>query len=211
LRALVTGFDPFGGEALNPSQAAVLALPARIGSLEIATAILPTSFAGADAALAAALDRIRPDLVLGVGLAGGRAALSLERVGLNIDDARIPDNEGALPVDRRIVADGPPALFATLPIKAAVQALRAAGLPAEVSNSAGTFVCNHLLYRALHLGISGGFRAGFLHVPYLPQQAARHGSAPSMAIEHMIQGITIILAISAETRVDLAVAEGALD
>ncbi|HEV2302733.1 MAG TPA: pyroglutamyl-peptidase I, partial [Stellaceae bacterium] len=139
MKALVTGFEPFGGERVNPSMEAVRRLPARLGGLEVATRILPTVFGLAWARLAAALDESEPDLVLCVGEAGGRAELSLERVAINLEDARIADNDGNQPTGRPVVADGPAAYFATLPLKAAVAALTRAGLPAAVSNSAGTF------------------------------------------------------------------------
>lgn len=212
MRALVTGFEPFGGETINPSSAALGRLRPRLGPLEVATAELPTAFARAGAALANALDRFDPDIVLAVGQAGGRSALALERVAINVIDAASSDNDGARLIDQPVVAGGPAAYFATLPIKAAVAGLRQAGLPALVSNSAGTFVCNQVLYLLLHRAASGGrFRAGFLHVPYLPQQAAAKRDMPSLALEHIAQGIEIVLAITAERGVDIALAEGALD
>jgi pyroglutamyl-peptidase len=138
--------------------------------------------------------------------------LSLERVALNIDDARIPDNDGNQPVDQPVVSDGPAAYFATLPIKAAVAALREAGIPAAVSNGAGTFLCNHVFYGLMHEAASGGgrFRGGFLHVPYLPRQAARQPGAPSVALQQIVEGIEIILATAAAHSADLVVSEGAL-
>jgi pyroglutamyl-peptidase len=211
MKALVTGFDPFGGDSINPAQLALARLRPMLGPLTIVTRAMPTVFGRALEVLEQALDETRPDLVLAVGQAGGRAALSLERVAINIDDARIADNDGNRPIDQPVVAGGPAAYFATLPIKAAVQALRQAGLPAIVSNTAGTFVCNHLFYGVMHqAALRGGMRAGFLHIPYLPQQALRDPGAPSMAIEHIVQGIEIILAVSAARDVDLVLAEGEL-
>jgi pyroglutamyl-peptidase len=162
--------------------------------------------------LRAAIAAAQPDIVLCTGLAGGRAGLSLERVAINIDDARIPDNGGNQPIDRAVVAGGPAAYFATLPIKAAAAALREAGLPAAVSNTAGTFVCNHVFYGLMHEAAIGGdrFRGGFLHVPYLPSQAARLPAAASMALEQIVEGIEIILQVAAARIDDLAVSEGAL-
>jgi pyroglutamyl-peptidase len=151
MKVLVTGFEPFGGESVNPALEAVLRLPSGLGALEIATRPLPSVFGRALAALEDALVTTRPDIVLCVGQAGGRAELSLERVAINVDDARIPDNDGQQPLGRPVVAGGPAAYFATLPIKAAVRALREAGLPAAVSNTAGTFVCNHVFYGLMHL------------------------------------------------------------
>src|SRR6266851_2357198 len=146
MKALVTGFEPFGGEPINPALEALERLPPRLGAVAIATRVLPAVLGQALDALEEAVREPAPDIVLCVGLAGGRAALSLERVAINIDDARIPDNKGRQPIDLPVVAGGPAAYFATLPIKAVVAALREAGLPAIVSNSAGTFVCNHVFY-----------------------------------------------------------------
>lgn len=210
MKALVTGFEPFGGEAVNPAAEAMVRLRTRLGPLAVETCVVPTVFGQALRALEAAIDAARPDLVLCVGQAGGRPALSLERVAINVDDARITDNAGQQPIDRPVVPGGPAAYFATLPIKAAVAALRHAGLPAIVSNTAGTFVCNHLFYGLMHLAAQRGntLRGGFLHIPYLPQQAQRHAGAPSMALEHIVQGIEIILATAAERTDDLPLAEG---
>jgi len=216
MRALVTGFEPFGGEPLNPAGEILPLLPSRLGALTLATRLLPTAFGRAIEALNAAVKATAPDIVLCVGLAGGRDALSLERVALNLDDARIPDNAGQQPIDQPVVTGGPAAYFATLPIKAAVAALRDAGLPAIVSNTAGTFVCNHVFYGLMHLAATRhpGLRGGFLHVPYLPSQAARHASsgsgAPSMALADIARGVEIILAVAAARADDIAAAEGAI-
>lgn len=212
MQALVTGFEPFDGDPINPSLEALRLLPERLGALTVATAPLPTAFGRALDIMSAAVAERVPDIVLGVGLAGGRAGLSLERVALNLDDARIPDNSGQQPIDRAIVMDGPPAYYTTLPIKAAVAALRAAGLPAAVSNTAGTFVCNHLFYGVMHLAATRrpAMRGGFLHVPYLPCQAARLDGAPSMALDDIVRGILIVLETAASRRDDIAAAEGAI-
>ena len=216
MKALVTGFEPFGDDSINPALEALRCLPARFGRLEIATWILPTAFGLSLDALDDALAATHPDLVLCVGLAGGRAALSLERVAINLDDARIPDNAGRQPIDCAIAADGPAAYFATLPIKAAVAALRQAGLPAIVSNTAGTFVCNHVFYGLMHRAatIQPAPRGGFLHVPYLPTQAARGANsssdAPSMALADIVRGIEIVLAVAATRTEDIATREGAI-
>ena len=212
MKALVTGFEPFGGEKINPAFEALGRLPARLGALAIETRTLPAVFGQALDALEEAVRATAPDIVLCVGLAGGRAALSLERVALNIDDARIPDNRGRQPIDLPVVAGGPAAYFATLPIKAAVAALRDAGLPAIVSNSAGTFVCNHVFYGLMHLAATRrlDFRGGFLHVPFLPSQAARQDGASSMALDDIVRGIEIVLTVAASRRDDIAAAEGAI-
>jgi pyroglutamyl-peptidase len=197
VKVLVTGFDPFGGESSNASLEAVRRLPARIGALEIATAVLPTSYRRSLPDLEAAIARSGPQIVLCVGQAGDRAALCVERVAINIQDARIPDNDGAQPLDAPVVTGGPAAYLSTLPVRAAVAALRAAELPAQLSMSAGTFVCNHVFYGLMHLAATRGraFRGGFLHVPCLPQQAA--GSAPVLALDDIVSGIRIVLEASA--------------
>ncbi|MBU6499596.1 MAG: pyroglutamyl-peptidase I, partial [Rhodospirillales bacterium] len=184
MKALVTGFDPFGGEAVNPSLEVIRRLPPALGGMGLATQCLPVGFAAALPVLHAAIAREAPDIVLALGEAGGRSELSPERVAINVQDARIPDNAGDQPVDRAVVAGGPAAYFTTLPIKAAAAAMRAAGLPVQVSNSAGTFLCNHVFYGLMHhAAVTGGrWRGGFMHLPYLPEQAAGHARAPSMAI-----------------------------
>ena len=206
MKALVTGFEPFGGDSVNPSFEALAALPAHIGELAIETEVLPCRFGVAISMLEAAISARAPDIVLSVGLAGGRSELSLERVAINVDDARIADNAGHQPVDRPIVPGGPTAYFATLPIKAAVAAMRDAGLPAAVSNTAGTFVCNHVFYGLMHLTATrfAGIRSGFLHVPYLPRQAALLPGTPSMALADIVHGVEIILSVAVARRDDIA-------
>ena len=198
MRALVTGFEPFGGSSVNASIEAVRRLPPRMAALEVATAELPTSYARAHAALAAAIERIEPDLVLCVGQAGERAALCMERVAVNVQDAEIADNDGARPADVPVVAGGPAAYLATLPVRAAVAALQAAELPAQISMSAGTFVCNHVFYHLMHLATTGPriFLGGFLHVPALPGHRA--GNLPSMPLEDIVRGIETVLEVSAK-------------
>jgi pyroglutamyl-peptidase len=212
MKALVTGFEPFGGDRVNPSFEALPLLPSRLGAIDIATQALPVVFGAALPALRSAIAATGPDIVLCVGLAGGRTELSLERVAINVDDARIPDNDGNQPIDQPVVSGGPAGYFATLPIKAAVAALRQAGIPAAVSNSAGTFLCNHVFYGLMHEAAKGGgrFRGGFLHVPYLPSQGARQPGVPSMALEPIVEGIEIILATTAARSADIVVSEGAL-
>ena len=210
MKALVTGFEPFGGDAINPSSLAVGRLKQQYGSVIVHTATLPCSFERSTRVLQDVIEKVTPDIVLCVGLAGGRSELCLERVGINVQDARIRDNDGKQPIDKPVVEGGPAAHFATLPIKACVAAMRQAGLAAAVSNTAGTFVCNHILYALMD--IAGRhptlLRGGFLHVPYAPEQIAKVGSAPSMSIADVTRGIEIILEVSAARTTDIHTAEG---
>jgi pyroglutamyl-peptidase len=198
MRALVTGFEPFGGDSTNASREAVSRLPHRVGETEIDTVILPTSYARSLAALEGAIARTHPRIVLCVGQAGDRATLNLERVAINVQDARLPDNDGAQPVDAPIEPGGPPACFATLPIRRALAALQESGLAAEISSSAGTFVCNHVFYGLMRLAARKRhrFRAGFLHVPPLRSQASSGGGG-SMALDDIVRGIEVILRVTA--------------
>lgn len=207
---LLTGFAPFGGEAVNPSWDAVARLDgAVLDGHRIVARRLPVEFGTALAALRDALDQTSPVLVLCVGQAGGRAQLSLERVAINVDDARIPDNAGAAPIDTPIVADGPAAYFATLPIKAMLAALREAGIPAEISQTAGTYVCNHVFYGLMHALRETPVRGGFLHIPYAPEQAARTPGAPSVPVDTVVAALRIALQTALATNTDQRLAAGA--
>ena len=210
---LVTGFEPFGGESSNPSWEICRLLPRMIGHTRIETCRVPCEFRRAIEVVAAAIERERPRIVLCLGQAGGRERLSVERIGINVEDARIPDNAGEQPVDEPIAASGPAGYFATVPVKAMVRAMREAGVPAEVSNTAGTYVCNHLLYGVLHyLAASGSTaRAGFVHVPWSEAQALGKPGVPSMAIATMARGIEAGIVAALEHRVDPRIAEGTLD
>lgn len=210
---LLTGFDPFGGDSLNPSWLAVSALDGEvIAGHRVVAMQLPTAFARAARALRAALRRHRPALVLCVGQAGGRACMSLERVAVNVIDARIADNDGAQPVDVPCVKGAPAAYFGTLPAKAMHRALVDAGIPAEVSNTAGTFVCNHVFFVLMHALAAEGTaaRGGFMHIPYLPEQAARHAGAPALALDTVVAGLRIALGVALRTRRDRALGAGTL-
>lgn len=185
---LLTGFEPFGGAALNPSAELVAALHGQvIGEHRVEGALLPTVFGRSLTALDALLAQHRPALVLCTGLAGGRAALSLERVAINVDDARIADNAGAQPVDRAVVVGAPAAYFSTLPIKAMRAAIEAQGVPAEISQTAGTFVCNHVFFGLMHALATRaelrGVPGGFMHVPWLPGQGR-----PALGRDALLQG-----------------------
>jgi pyroglutamyl-peptidase len=155
-----------------------------------------------------AVARIKPAVVIAVGQAGGRVDLSVERVAINVDDASILDNALRQPVDEAIVPGGPAAYFSTLPIKAIVAALRAAGLPASVSQTAGTFVCNHVFYGLMHATAGSAVRAGFIHIPYLPEQAAAHPGAASMALAEMVRGLKIAVEVAVNTGQDVRLSGG---
>ncbi|WP_411886352.1 pyroglutamyl-peptidase I [Polaromonas sp. YR568] len=214
-RVLLTGFDPFGDTGhsslpLNPSWMAVKALRSkRIGGHLVVAAQLPTVFQDSIAQLVRLLALHKPALVICVGQAGGRGAISLERVAINVNDARIPDNLGGQPVDTPVVADGPAAYFSSLPIKAMLQALQEAGVAAEVSQTAGTFVCNHVFYALMHaLATRRGLkrtRGGFVHVPYLPEQGA-----PSLPLEEIVRGLRLAVAAALATKHDITKGAGAV-
>lgn len=212
-KVLVTGFEPFGGERVNPSWEVVKKLQdVQLSGVSLAVRQLPCAFGDAIEALNRAIDETHPLMVICVGQAGGRVDFSVERVAINVDDARIPDNNGQQPVDRPIVNGGPAAYFAQLPIKALVSGLREAGIPACVSQTAGTYVCNHVMYGLLHRmaqGDSGVVKGGFIHVPYLPEQAAQHPGSASMSAQTLLEALELTIAIALHTDQDLAVAEGA--
>ena len=209
---LLTGFEPFGGETINPSWELARALDGQtIAGHPVHARLLPCIFGASRRALEQYLTELKPGLVLALGQAGGRSELSLERVAINVDDARIPDNAGAQPVDEPVDAEAPAAYFTTLPIKAMVAALRGAGFPAGVSQTAGTFVCNHVFFGLQHALAGQGVRSGFMHIPYLPEQAARlAGSPPSMALAAMIDGVRLALEVALATEADLRQAGGAI-
>jgi pyroglutamyl-peptidase len=208
---LLTGFAPFGGETSNPSWDAVQLLDgSRIKGHRVVARCLPVEFGASLQTLRKAIRELKPALVLCVGQAGGRAQLSLERVAINVDDARIPDNAGACPVDTAIVDDGPAAYFTGLPIKAMLVALRASGIPAEVSQTAGTYVCNHVFYGLMHaLRRTPKVRGGFIHIPYSPEQAAHHPGAPSLPVATVGEGLRIALRTALTTGNDRRIAAGA--
>ena len=191
MKILVTGFDPFGGESINPALEVIKSLPKQIAGAEILLEEIPTVFYQAASVLEKDMVKYVPDIVLCIGQAGGRTELTPERVAINQDDARIPDNLGQQPIDTMICEDGQPAYFSTLPIKAMVEAIRAAGLPASVSNTAGTFVCNHLMYQALYLAEKQfpKTKAGFLHIPFLPEQVLDKPGFASMSLADIVRGV----------------------
>ena len=210
-RILLTGFEPFGGDDINPSWLVAQALHGQqVGAARVQALQLPCVFGQALTVLQAALKQDHPQLVLALGLAAGRAELSLERVAINVDDARIADNAGAQPIDLPVVAGAPAAYFSTLPIKAMVHELLAAGVPATVSQSAGTFVCNHVFFGLMHLlRRRRSVRGGFMHVPLLPAQAAAAGLA-GLDLDTQCHGVRLALATAMHLRVDRQESGGAI-
>ena len=213
-KILLTGFEPFDGEPINPSWEVVRQLDATRMSdgSAIVAAQLPCAFGLALRDLEKHIREHKPHVVVCIGQAGGRSGISIERVAINVDDARIADNRGAQPVDSPIVENGPAAYFSTLPLKAIVAAIRSRGIPAAVSQTAGTFVCNHVFYGLMHIAAKRRSikHAGFVHIPYLPSQAIRHADAPSMALESMGVAILQLLETTLTVDEDIALPGGSL-
>ena len=188
-KLLITGFDPFGGAEVNPSWQAVRRLPDRVGDFVLCKLEIPTVFGKATRVVLEKAAEFSPDVILCVGQAGGRAAVTPERIGVNIRDGRIADNEGNQPRGEFVAPDGPAAYFATVPVLAMAEAIEAGGISATVSNSAGAFVCNDTLYGLLHAFAGTEVRCGFIHVPYLPEQGE-----PSMALENITKALELAIA-----------------
>ena len=199
-KILITAFEPFGGESINPALEAVMRLPDEIDGFAIAKAQLPVVYRKSVDVLYEALKTEKPFAVISVGQAGGQPDIRIERVAINIDDSANPDNDGAKPVDAPIFKDAPAAYFATLPIKNIVDNLKEAGIPASISNSAGTYVCNHVMYATLHFAAQRHpeMKAGFVHIPYLPSQAVGKPNASSMSAEVVVDALKIIIKTIAE-------------
>ena len=210
MKIIVTGFDPFGGEKINPSIECVKALP-EIEGVELFRVELPTVFKESAKRLNEAINEVKPDAVLSVGQAGGRSGISMERIAINVDDARIPDNISQQPIDETIQTEGAAAYFSTLPIKRIVKAIREAGISAEVSNSAGTFVCNHIMYQALFAATKSDkpFKAGFMHIPFIPEQTT---NKPSLPLEESTKALQIAIETIRDylNDEDIKVQEGAI-
>lgn len=201
-KILVTAFDAFGGEDVNPSEKVLSLLPEKVGSAVLYKVILPTSYSRAPETLRRAFDSIAPSAIIMLGQAGGRRGVTPERVAINCMDGTIPDNDGVIMKDAPIVDNGETAYFSTLPIRRITEAINALGIPSSISNTAGTFVCNRVMYEALF--ITGGdprIPAGFIHIPYLPSQAAdKPDGTPSLSAEDSALAITAaIKAISEES------------
>lgn len=191
MKLLITGFDPFGGAQINPSWEAVQQLPDRIGDYELCKLQIPTVFDGAAQRVLERAAEWKPDVILCVGQAAGRSAVTPERIGINVRSARIPDNAGVQPQEQPVVAGGPDGIFSTLPVAEMAASISSAGLPGAVSNSAGTFVCNDVLYTLLYQYSGTPVRVGFVHVPWLPEQGT-----PNLPLEKTVEALTAaILAI----------------
>ena len=197
MKILVTGFDPFGSEKINPALEAVKKLPTQISGAEIITLEIPTVFNEVGPIIQQAIQTYQPDLVLNVGQAGGRFNITVEKVAINLADARIADNQGNQPLDEVIFDDGPTAYFTQLPVKAIVSALNENEIPAAVSYTAGTFVCNYVMYYVQHL-ISTRYpkiKGGFIHVPYIPAQVVTKPNQPAMNLEDIVKGLELAITI----------------
>lgn len=191
MKILVTGFDPFGGESTNPALEAVKKLPETILDAVIIRLEIPTVFKKSAEVVKEAMIKHQPDVVVNIGQAGGRFSVTPERVAINVDDARIPDNEGNQPIDEVIQPTGQAAYFTQLPVKAMVQRMKDAGFPGSVSNTAGTFVCNHIMYQVQYL-IDTQFpnvKAGFIHVPFITAQVVDKPNQPSMSLDDIVQSL----------------------
>ena len=212
MRVLLTGFEPFGGAATNPSGEVVQRLAASgHPGVELATAVLPVAFAESGERLRQAVDAHRPDVIIALGLAEGRTGITPERVAINLDDARIADNAGAQPTDELIEPQGPDGRFTTLPVKAIVDALQHAGLPASVSLSAGSYVCNHVFYVLQSLAAERpGLRSGFVHVPASPEFAAGRPELFTLSLDELERGIRIVIDTVVATPVDVRLPGGAI-
>ena len=207
---LLTAFEPFDGASINPSWEIAQQLHQQIiEQTQIIAHCLPCTFAGSLPSLENVITQHRPDIVIALGQAGGRTDITPERVAINWNDARIPDNAGEQPCDTPVLADAPTAYFTTLPIKAMVASLQQNGIPASVSYSAGTFVCNHVFYGLQHLAARYGIaQSGFIHIPYLPEQAAQIKGAPSMAKETLLRGLQLAIAAALTHTTDQRITGG---
>ena len=214
MKILVTGFDPFGGEKINPALETIKRLPDTILGAQIIKLEIPTVVGKSLAKIKEAVEKENPDVVLSIGQAGGRSEITVERVGINIDDCRIPDNEGNQPIDEPVVKGGPAAYFVTVPIKAIVENIKAHNIPASISNTAGTFICNHVCYGVAHLAAqrtAAGkpMKSGFIHIPFLPEQViGKPALTPSMSLETIVSGITHALEAIVKHGSDIKVSGG---
>ena len=211
MKILVSGFDPFGGEKINPAIESVKLLPDEIKGAKIIKVEIPTVARKSLKKLEEVIEIEKPDVVLSVGQAGGRTDISVERVGINMDDFRIKDNEGNQPIDEKIAEGGPDAYLVTIPLKAMVQKMIENKIPASVSNTAGTFVCNHVCYGMAHLASTKypNMRTGFVHIPFLPEQVVDKRNMPSMPLEMIAKGLEYAIEAIIENKKDIKAEGGA--
>lgn len=211
MKVLVTGFDPFGGETVNPAFEAVKLLPDMIADAEIVKLEIPTVFSKSGPAVEAGIKEHQPDVVINVGQAGGRSCVTIERVAINLAEARIPDNDGEQPMDEPLQAEGAPAYFATIPVKAMVQNVRDHKLPCHISYTAGTYVCNCVMYHVLHMAATQypNIRAGFIHVPYATEQAVdKPIGTPFMSLEQIAKSLEYAIEAAVSNVEDINIAAG---
>lgn len=211
MKVLITGFDPFGGEKVNPAWEAVRALPYNIDGIEVIKLQIPTVFKKSAKKLFENIDSVKPDVVICVGQAGGRYEFCVERVAINLDDGRIPDNEGYQPVDTPVFEDGDTAYFTSLPIKGMVEELKKASIPAAVSNTAGTYVCNHIMYSLLYYlnkNKLDNIRGGFIHVPYIPEQVIDKKNTPYMELSRITKALEVSIKAVKTYQKDIVVSGG---
>lgn len=212
MKVLITGFDPFGGEKINPALEAVKNLPDTICNAEIIKLEIPTIFRKSLEKIEENIIKHDPDIVISVGQAGGRFGITPERIAINIDDARIADNESNQPIDIPIFEDGENAYFTTLPIKAMIEEMKKSGIPCSISNTAGTFVCNHVMYGILYMAAKKypNMKGGFIHVPYIPSQVLDKPNMPSMSIETITKGIELCIKAAVTKNKDIKVVGGSI-
>lgn len=210
MKLLLTAFTPFGGESINPALEAVKQVKDKISNLDIVKLEVPTVFNKSIQTVIETMEKEKPDYVLCVGQAGGRVGITPERVAINIDDARIPDNDGNQPIDRTIYSDGENAYFSNLPVKAMVESIKKEGLTSSLSNSTGTYVCNHLMYGVLyHIDKTyRGMNGGFIHVPYIPDQTVDKPDKPSMPLEDIVRGLEAAIMAIADNEKDIKIIGG---
>lgn len=213
MKILVTGFDPFGGEKVNPAYEAVKLLPDTIAGAEIIKLEIPTVFSKSGPAVEAGIREYNPDVVINVGQAGGRSAIAIEKVGINLAEARIPDNEGELPMDEPLQKGGPTAYFATIPVKSIVKNICDHGIPCYISYTAGSYVCNCVMYNVLHMTATKypDIRAGFIHVPFASEQAvSKPNGTPSMALETIAKALEYAIEATVNNKEDIKESAGSL-
>ncbi len=212
MKILVTGFDPFGEDKINPAIESVKKLPDEIKGVEIIKLEIPTVYMKSIEKIDEAIKEYNPDVILSIGQAGGRPDITVERVGINVDDYRIKDNEGNQPIDTKIYDDGENAYFSNLPIKAIVENIRKNNIPASISNTAGTFVCNHVLYGVQYL-LDKKYpnkKSGFIHIPFLPEQVISRPNTPSMSISTIVKALTLALEAIIENDSDKKISGGTI-